>query len=162
MHQEGSTQLLEVRAFEPVMVEHVRDHAFVKQTKRGCEMCGEGKTHRDHQGAPPSMNFLGSGNPHVYQSYKKVWQALLVELLERSDLPRPLSRVVAEGEVCFPSRGRRDQGNHRFFLEKCLGDALVEGGWLADDDWARYEFGGLAQAFEKGVSRSRLMVFPTA
>jgi hypothetical protein len=25
--------------------------------------------------------------------------------------------------------------------------------------WSRYEFGGLAAAYEKGVSRTRLMVF---
>lgn len=148
--------------FEPVTLEHVRHHAFVKRAKPGCEVCGAGKTHRDHQGAPPSLNILGSGNPHVFQAYKKVWQELLIEQLEKSDLGRPLARVVAEGEVCFPTRGRKDQGNHRFFLEKALGDALTEGGWLEDDDWDRYEFGGLAATYEKGVSRTRVLVFPTA
>jgi hypothetical protein len=37
----------------------------------------------------------------------------------------------------------------------------VEGGWLADDDWARFEFGGLAASYEKGVSRTRLLLFPS-
>jgi hypothetical protein len=47
-------------------------------------------------------------------------------------------------------------------VEKALGDALVEGGWLEDDDWSRFEFGGLAAVYERGVSRTRIMVFPTA
>jgi hypothetical protein len=64
-----------------------------------------------------------------------------------------------EGQCTFPDRTRRDQGNHRFMLEKAMGDALVAGGWLEDDDWSRYEFGGLSAVYEKGVSRTRLMVF---
>lgn len=152
---------LQVQAFEPVTLEHVRDHAFEKRAKRGCGVCGRAKTHRDHQGAPPSMNFLGSGNQFAYQAQKKVWQEILIEQLERSDVARPLVRVVVEGEVTFPDRRKRDQGNHRFFLEKALGDALVEGGWLEDDDWERYEFGGLSARLEKGVSRTRLLLFPS-
>jgi hypothetical protein len=49
-------------------------------------------------------------------------------------------------------------------LEKIVGDALKEGGWLADDRWfpvCMYEFGNLAAVYEKGVSRLRLTVFPT-
>lgn len=147
---------------QPVELVHVRDHAFEKRSKRGCGVCGKAKTHRDHQGAPPSMNFLGSGNQFAYQQQKRVWQEILIEQLERSDVPRPLARVVAEGEVTFPDRRKRDQGNHRFFLEKALGDALVEGGWLEDDDWSRFEFGGLASVYEHGVSRTRVLIFPTA
>jgi hypothetical protein len=145
---------------EPVMVEIVRDHVFEKRAKRGCATCLGAKTAMCHYGAPPSMNLLGSGNQFVYQAHKKAWQEALVERLGAVDLPRPLGRVVAEGEVTFSDRRKRDQGNHRFFLEKALGDALVEGGWLLDDDWARYEFGNLTAAFEKGVSRTRLVLFP--
>lgn len=152
-------QLLEPEVFEPVTLEVVRDHAFEKQAKRGCGVCGGAKTAICHAGAPPSMNVLGSGNQFVYQAHKKAWQEALIVQLEQADMPRPVNRVVVEGEVTFPDRRKRDQGNHRFFLEKALGDALVTGGWLADDDWERFEFGGLAQAFEKGVSRTRLLVF---
>ena len=63
--------------------------------------------------------------------------------------------------ITVPDRKRRDQGNHRFLLEKALGDALVAGGWLDDDDWARYEFGGLQMVYERGVSAMRLFVFPS-
>lgn len=147
---------------EPVTIEVVRHHAFVKQSKRGCEVCGRAKTHPEHQGAPPSMNVLGSGNQFAYQAFKKTWQLLLSEAMEAADLPRPLGRVLAEGEVTFPDHRKRDQGNHRFFLEKALGDALTAGGWLVDDDWGRYEFGGLSAVCVPQESRTRLMLFPTA
>lgn len=158
---------LQVFEFEPVTLEWVRDHAFVKEPKRGCGAivnggrCGKAKTHPDHQGAPPSLRILGSGDQFTYQAYKKAWQDIFVRLLQDSGLPYPLRRVVVEGEATFPDRRKRDQGNHRFFIEKALGDAMVEGGWLEDDDWSRFEFGGLAAAYEKGVSRTRILVFPS-
>lgn len=150
-----------VASLEPVTVEVVQHHPFVKRSTRGCAVCGRAKTHIEHAGAPPSMNVLGSGNQFVYQAHKKAWQGALTGLLEAAGLPRPLGRVVVEGEVTFPDRRRRDQGNHRFFVEKALGDALVAGAWLESDDWARYEFGGLVAAYERGVSRTRLMLFPS-
>jgi hypothetical protein len=55
-----------------------------------------------------------------------------------------------------------DQGNFRYFIEKALGDALVAGGWLADDDWDHYEFGGLAKTYERGESWIKLMIMPVA
>jgi hypothetical protein len=39
-----------------------------------------------------------------------------------------------EGEVSFGDGRERDQGNHRVIVEKALGDALVRGGYLPDDD----------------------------
>jgi hypothetical protein len=147
-------------ALEPVEIEIVQDHPFRKREKRGCGLCGRARTHRDHQGAPPSMNMLGDGNRFIYRAVKETWEALLTEALEKADLPRGLARVVVEGEVTFPDRRKRDQGNHRFFLEKALGDALTAGGWLPDDDWARYEFGGLSAVYVPHASRTRLIVFP--
>lgn len=145
--------------FEPVSLEIVQHHAFKKRSTRGCAVCGRARTHVEHQGAPPSVRVLGSGDQFVYQALKKTWQALLTDALVASDLPRPAGRVFVEGEVTFPDRIKRDQGNHRFLLEKALGDALVTGGWLEDDDWDRYEFGGLSARYEKGVSRTRLLLF---
>jgi hypothetical protein len=145
---------------EPVTIEIVQHHPFQKRASRGCNVCGRAKTHAEHQGAPPSMNVLGSGNQFAYQALKKTWQELLTAELERADLPRPVGRILAEGEVTFPDRRRRDQGNHRFFLEKALGDVLTAGGWLEDDDWARYEFGGLSAVCVPQESRTRLMLFP--
>jgi hypothetical protein len=136
--------------------------------RQGCARCEAGKHDPSHYGAPPSLNVLGSGDVFTFQRIKEEWTALLALRLEASGLPRGLGRVVAEGEATFPDPRRRDQGNFRVLLEKALGDVLVNGceaegiagGWLKDDDWTRYEFGGLAYAHEPGVSRTRLMLFP--
>lgn len=166
---------------EPVTIELLQHHAYRSRgpRTRGCAVCARAKLHPDHLGAPTSFQAAtGSGNQFAYQAMKKAWQQLLAEQLDRSGLPRGLAHVLAEGQCTFPDRHRRDQGNHRFMLEKALGDALVdgsplpdrggrelgepvEGGWLADDSWEFYEFGGLSALYEKGVSRTRLVLFPT-
>jgi hypothetical protein len=95
-------------ALEPVEIAWTRDHAFVKEAKRGCgeiidgRRCGKAKTHEDHQGSPPSLRILGSGDQFTYQAHKRAWQEIFIRLLEESELPRPLGRVVAEGEVDVP------------------------------------------------------------
>jgi hypothetical protein len=150
-------------SLEPVELEIVRQCHFKAkgEGKRGCGRCGAPKWDVTHIGAPPSINLLGSGNPQAYQGMKARWQALLSDHLRASGLPTGLERVLVEGQITFPDRGRRDQGNYRVLLEKALGDALKVGGWLDDDDWSRYEFGGLAYAYERGVSRTRLIIFPS-
>jgi hypothetical protein len=165
---------------EPVEIEILRTCAFKKKgtetvttnkrdgtvetrevKRQGCARCGKPKQDESHIGAPSSLNALGSGNPQIYMGMKSRWQALLLARLEASGLPKPLGRVLVEGEATFPDRIRRDQGNYRVLIEKALGDALTEGGWLEDDDWTRYEFGNLAYVYERGVSRTRLMLFPS-
>lgn len=159
-------------AAEPVEIVHRRDHKFAKPPKgsRGCQAlvdggkkCGRAKTNPLHHGAPPSLNDSGSGANHfAYQNAKKAWQEMLNDRLVTVGLARPLRSVLVEGLCCFPDRIRRDQGNFRYFIEKALGDALKEGGWIEDDDWDRYEFGGLAKVYEKGESWIRLRIFPHA
>lgn len=161
--------------------------------RQGCATCGGSKHDVAHYGAPPSLNVLGSGDPMAFQAIKTRWTAIFAQALEASGMPRGLGRVVVEGEVTFPDRTRRDQGNYRVLIEKALGDTLVNGwwetidvakvqpgdvtrptkddakvdvqriagGWLEDDDWTRYEFGGLAYAYEAGASRLRLALFPS-
>lgn len=152
---------------EPVEIVHVRDHAFVKPAvkpargKGKCQRCGGKATALLHLGAPQSLNVAGSGGNHfAYQTAKHAWQERFAELLTAAGLPRDLAGVSVEGLVCFPDRHRRDQGNYRYLIEKALGDALVAGGWIEDDDWDRYSFGGLDYLYEKGESWTRLMVFP--
>jgi hypothetical protein len=130
------------------------------QRKTLCANCGLAKSDRRHLGAPPAFHKLGSGDRRAYQAVKQQWQDVLTELLEESGLQRGLGRVMVEGEATFPEQLRRDQGNYRILIEKALGDTLVAGGWLEDDDWARYEFGNLAYRYEHGVSRTRLYLFP--
>jgi hypothetical protein len=147
---------------EPVELELLQHHAYKSKGKgkRGCASCTEAKTHPTHIGAPPSLSVMDTNGAWVYSAYKKAWTALLFEQLQQTGLPQGLEHVLVEGECTFPDRRRRDQGNHRFMVEKAMGDALTTGGYLEDDDWSRYEFGGLAQRYEKGVSRTRLLVFP--
>ena len=159
---------------QPVEILIEQDHAFKKKkpdpvtgAKRiGCDVCGRGRLDRAHLGAPPSMN---SGNhsmhPQAYQALKHAWQDALKASLDASGLPRGLARVTVEGMVGFPTLANRDQGNHRWMIEKALGDTLVVGGWLPDDRFypdAIYEFGGLSAVHDKGRSWTRLMIFPTA
>jgi hypothetical protein len=154
-----------VRHLDPVVVQHVRLCAFRKKPggARGCAECGAAKADMRHVGTPASLNVHGSGaNQYVYQAQKKAWAARLTELMEREGLPRPLVRVLAEGELIFPDRRKRDQGNYRFMLEKALGDALQEGGWLEDDDWDHYEFGGLRYSHEPGESATVVILHPEA
>lgn len=149
---------------EPVEITLSRHHAYKSKGKntRGCAVCNEAKLHPDHLGAPTSFQSdIGSGNRFAYQNMKKAWQSLLLERLRASELEPGLTHVLAEGQCTFPTRTRRDQGNHRFMLEKALGDALVQGGWLEDDDWEHYEFGGLSAVHERGVSGLRLLLFPS-
>lgn len=157
---------------EPVELLIERNHAFKRKKpdpvtgkKRiGCEVCGHAQLHRDHLGAPPSMN---SGNhsmqPHAYQALKHAWQEALTAGLEASGLPRGLEAVTAEGLIGFPTLAVRDGGNYRWMIEKALGDALVAGGWLEDDCFypvSRYEFGGIQAVHAPDQSWLRLMLFP--
>lgn len=143
---------------------HVRDHAFAKPHGGGkralCQVCGKGRNHLVHLGQPKSMNALGSGNPMAFQAAKRMWGQRFVDLLVAAGLPRPVGYVQVTGVCCFPTRARRDQGNYRFMLEKAMGDALVEGRWLEDDDWSRYEFGNLSYAYAKDQSYTLLRLFP--
>lgn len=128
--------------------------------KLGCANCGANRGDPIHFGAPPSINVLGSGDPMLYQSIKQRWQAIFSACLDGTTLPRGLAHIAVDGVATFPDRARRDQGNYRALIEKALGDAFVEGGWLDDDDWTHYEFGSLSYAYEAGRSSTQLFIFP--
>jgi hypothetical protein len=65
---------------------------------------------------------------------------LSIALMEQR-VPRALASVSAKATIRFKQHRRRDEGNFRVILEKALGDALVEGGWLSDDTPDLYRFG---------------------
>lgn len=94
-----------------------------------------------HQ-VPPSFNAVGYRTHWaVGRKAKQQWQQDLETLLMAQRVPRGLARVEAEANIYFNERRRRDEGNFRVILEKALGDALVNGGWLADDTPDSYTFG---------------------
>lgn len=108
---------------------------------------------------PPSLNTIsGRGGHWQYTKARQLWYAVLIPALRGAGMV-PCESVHVEGHVTFPDRRKRDQGNYRSSLEKFLGDALQEGGWLVDDDWDRFQFGDLQAGYEKGVRRTRLVLF---
>lgn len=134
----------------------------VFRRRNGCVHCGLAKSHADHVGAPDSFNVMAGRDPNVYRSIVDKWRPVLTAALEASKLPKGLAGVMVEAEVSFGDAVGRDRGNHAVMLDKALGDALVAGGWLASDSWARYGFGELQRREERGVNRTRLAIFPRA
>ena len=102
---------------------------------------------------PPSLNVIaGRGSRFAFARAKRRWQDDLGVLLMAERLPRGLVRVEASAVLTFSTRRRRDTGNYRSLIEKSLGDALTEGGWLPDDTPEHYDFGALT--FAEGAVRT--------
>ena len=106
---------------------------------------------------PPSLNRASRS----YWKYKW-WKEHLQDDLEKTLLAtvgrRQFAPVVATASLRFPTRRRRDEGNFRALLEKSLGDAMVNGGWLPDDtpDWFR--FGECVFEIEPGPNRTTVIL----
>lgn len=157
-------------AIEPVTILHTPDHSYVKGPKgaRGCKAnheggkpCNKARMHPVHH--LPTLNLFGSGNHwQTYQGAKKNWEVWLADRLEESGLPRGLESVLVEGRLCFPTRNAPDQGNHRYFIEKVLGDVLEGEGWIPNDSWDHYEFGNLARVVRPGERWLLLRIMPNA
>lgn len=93
---------------------------------------------------PPSFNAVGlHSHWTVGRRHKLQWQEWLSIALMEQGVPRGLGVVRASATIRFKRRRRRDEGNFRVILEKALGDALVEGGWLPDDTPEHYQFGAV-------------------
>lgn len=153
-----------------ITIEHHPDHSYIKGPKgaRGCKAvssagipCNKAQMHPVHH--LPTLNLFGSGNHwQTYQGAKKHWTTWLTDALTTAGLPRQLDSVLVEGRLCFPTHTHPDQGNHRYFIEKVLGDVLEQGGWLASDDWDHYEFGNLARLVRPGERWLTLRFMPNA
>lgn len=106
---------------------------------------------------PRSINALGTRGSWKARHYaKKGLQSELETYLMVSGLPRNLTSVVASAALRFPTRRRRDEGNFREPLEKALGDALVNGGWLTDDTPEHFRFERLEFVDEPGAAYTRI------
>jgi hypothetical protein len=113
-----------------------------------------------HGITPPSLNSFLRAHWTRYDRAKGKWGDMILNALATADCPRGWDGVLAEGRITVPDRRKRDQGNHRFLLEKALGDALVAYGALTDDDWERYEFGNLQARYERGIAGVEVILWP--
>ena len=107
---------------------------------------------------PPSFNVTGHAHWRRVHAAKRTLQRDLefVLLVDRVPRPIPGGHVEASATLLVPDRRRRDEGNYRTPLEKALGDALVNGGWLPDDTPAHYRFGAVAFEVVRGVRSTRV------
>jgi len=93
---------------------------------------------------PPSFNAVGyRSHWAVGRKHKLQWQGWLALALMEQKVPRRLKSVSATATLRFKQRRRRDEINFATIRNKALGDALVEGGWLADDTPDLYRFGAV-------------------
>jgi hypothetical protein len=113
----------------------------------------------DAHHCPPSLNTNAiRSHWRGYHRHKKQWQAELEQLLMVAQLPRHLQRVEATAILRFPDRRRRDSGNFSALLDKALGDALVNGGWLVDDTPDQYRWTNVAFDNDRGERRTRIVL----
>lgn len=113
-------------------------------------------------GVPPSLNRISSrGSRWAYSKAKKEWQRDIGLALMACGLPRDRVSLRTMAVLRFPTAHRRDAGNFGWLLEKCLGDALVEGGWLPDDTPDFFRFEGVAFAPTRGKPLSLISLRET-
>lgn len=92
---------------------------------------------------PPSLNRTGaSGHWRQWKRHKDAWQQMIgLEMMSAVSPRRKLTTpVVVDALLSFPVRRKRDEGNYRSLLEKACGDALVDGGWIPDDEPQFFRF----------------------
>jgi hypothetical protein len=156
---------------EPVTIEVRQDHPFKRKPphedgrkRLGCEHCNGAVLAPQHFEVP-SLNDGGSGmDRFAYQALKGAIEGVLTDALKASPL-EPCDAITVEALIGFPTRRERDEGNHRWMIEKALGDVLVKGGWLPDDSFwptRRYSMGNLEGVYTPHEHWLRLTLFPTA
>lgn len=92
---------------------------------------------------PPSANTNtgvgGRGKPQAIARTKGEWEGKFAAALLAARVPRRLSYVRVTPELKFKRKGRApDSDNFHFPISKPLGDCLVKGGWLFDDNPDHY------------------------
>jgi len=110
---------------------------------------------------PTSFNVTSHAHwTRVRRAKQELQRDLELVLLAAPGLPRPIpgGHVEASATLLVPDRRRRDEGNYRTPLEKALGDALVNGGWLPDDTPEHYRFGEVVFEVVPGVRATRLHI----
>jgi hypothetical protein len=108
---------------------------------------------------PPSLNRREHhGHWAKFAAVKGQWERDLglLMLAEKRTWPKGLLAVHATAILSFPVARRRDEGNFRWLLEKALGDALHEGGWIADDTPEYFTFGEVT--FDRGPHKTTVIL----
>lgn len=85
---------------------------------------------------PQSINHGGAGSRRhwsVAAREKKRWEQIYTHLLLLEGFPRGMDSCEVSVNLRFRDKRRRDPENYRPAVVKPLADALVKGGWLADD-----------------------------
>lgn len=170
----SSPQLIEI---EPVRLARARECNVFSgmkiphgtKTRTICKTCRYAKSNLIHHAFPASTRTWGSGgNRGAYQTENDAWQAIFLDLLEKSGLPTGLKRVSVEAEYTWPKKMRIDKDNFRYPCSKFLGDALQAGGYIEDDNWDeenrvwRFSFDEIIPSFEKGIEQMVLTIFAWA
>jgi hypothetical protein len=110
-----------------------------------------------HSEVPPSFNMVGARGHWKSMHYKKRYWQEVFELKLMATLPRKrFKRIVASASLRFPTKRRRDEGNYRAILEKAMGDALVNGGWLKDDTVEQFVFQHVIIEQDNGPARTTI------
>jgi hypothetical protein len=111
---------------------------------------------------PPSLNQVGSrGHWHTFYGQKTRWQNQIEMWLIAKHGAHPLEvPVTVRARLRFPQYRERDEGNFRMLLEKSVGDALVNGGWIPTDTPEYYRFQTVEFAPEKGPNLTTLIITP--
>lgn len=95
---------------------------------------------------PKSLNAGGTGSRRhwsVGHKEKKRWEGIWAMLLMVERAPRGMSMVRVEAVIEVADNRKRDSENFRSAISKPLADALVSGGWLADDTDEFFRFDGV-------------------
>lgn len=110
-----------------------------------------------------SFNRLGTrGSNFAFRDEKQALQEEIGRELMVKGVPRGYQRAIAGASMRFDKdASRRDSGNYTPLLEKALGDALANGGWIPDDDATRFCFVGVEFEDDVGPSRVTIVVFTT-
>jgi hypothetical protein len=104
-------------------------------------------------GCPPSKNQFNSLPPAWKNSQKKAWKRRVKAACEAQNIPKGNPMVGLAARIVFATEAnRRDPQNYAQQLWDWVPDALVEGGYLVDDNEGRVQIGanwGLEMAVDK-------------
>lgn len=92
-------------------------------------------------GVPPSKNSF-DGWPVTWKAGKKrTWMKRVQDACAQQLVPKDNARVGIAARLVFATRARRDPQNYAQCLWNWVPDALVQGGYLVDDNEGRVQIG---------------------